>query len=64
MTQKQIAKQLGWNVDRVKYYFNKLKTNGFIKRVGSSQTGYWELLLEELEELEEENIWIVKQVAK
>ncbi len=50
MSQKQIAEQLGWNVDRVKYYFNKLKKNGFIKRVGSSQTGHWELLIEEQED--------------
>ncbi|WP_296558151.1 winged helix-turn-helix domain-containing protein [uncultured Acetobacterium sp.] len=57
LSQKQIAEQLGWNVDRVKYYFNKLKKNGFIKRVGSSQTGHWELLVEELEE---ENTWFFK----
>ena len=50
MTQKQIAEQLGWNVDRVQYYFNKLKTNGLIKRVGSSQTGHWELLVKEQED--------------
>lgn len=58
MTQKQIAEQLGWSVDRVKYYFNKLKTNGLIKRVGSSQTGHWELLVEEQEEA---NTWFIKQ---
>jgi len=57
MTQKQIAEQLGWSVDRVKYYFNKLKTNGLIKRVGSSQTGHWELLVEEQEEA---NTWFIK----
>ncbi len=56
MTQKQIAEQLGWNVDRVKCYFNKFKTNGFIKRVGSNQTGHWELLVKELEE---ENSWFI-----
>ena len=58
LSQKQIAEQLGWNVDRVKYYFNKLKKNGLIKRVGSSQTGHWELLVEEQAE---ENTWFIKQ---
>jgi predicted HTH transcriptional regulator len=49
ISQKQIADELGWSVDRAKYYFKKLKRKGLIKRVGSSQTGHWELLVEEQE---------------
>lgn len=50
ISQKQIADELGWSVDRAKYYFKKLKRKGLIKRVGSSQTGHWELLVEEQED--------------
>ena len=44
ITQKDIAVKLGWKIDRVKYYLNKMKKNGTIKRVGTSQTGYWEVM--------------------
>ena len=44
MTQKEYALELGWTVDRVKYYLRKMKTQQIIKRVGSSHNGYWELL--------------------
>ncbi len=44
LTQKQIALELGWTVSRVKYYLNKMKRLGIIKRVGSSHNGYWELM--------------------
>lgn len=44
MTQKVIAMELDWKVDRVKYYLNKLKKNKVIQRVGSSQKGYWDIL--------------------
>lgn len=44
-TQKEIAVKLGWTLDRVKYYLNKMKKLGIIKRVGSSQKGYWEVLI-------------------
>ena len=44
-TQKEIAAKLGWTLDRVKYYLNKMKKLGIIKRVGSSQKGYWEVLI-------------------
>ena len=47
ITQKEIAAKLGWKVDRVKYYINKLKQQDIVRRVGTSQTGYWELLIEE-----------------
>ena len=44
MTQRVIAMELDWKVDRVKYYLNKLKKNKVIQRVGSSQKGYWDIL--------------------
>lgn len=44
MTQKVIAMELDWKVDRVKYYLNKLKKNKVIQRIGSSQKGHWEIL--------------------
>ncbi len=47
VTQKKMADKLGWKVDRVKYYVNKLKTNHVVERVGSSQKGYWRVLIEE-----------------
>ena len=47
LTQKEMALELGWTVDRVKYYLNKMKKQQIIKRVGSSHHGHWELLIEE-----------------
>lgn len=46
-TQKELAMELGWTVDRVKYYLNKMKKQQIIKRVGSSHKGYWMFLIEE-----------------
>lgn len=46
LTQKEIALELGWKVDRIKYYINKLKQQKIIERVGSSQKGYWNLLID------------------
>ena len=45
ITQKEIAAKLDWKIDRVKYYLNKLKRKGIIKRVGTSQNGHWEMLM-------------------
>lgn len=45
LTQKEIASKLEWSVDRVKYYLQKLKKKGVIKRVGSSHNGYWKIIL-------------------
>ena len=47
ITQKEIAAKLGWKVDRVKYYLNKMKRRNLVKRVGTSQKGYWEILIED-----------------
>jgi predicted HTH transcriptional regulator len=46
LTQKELSLELNWTVDRVKYYLNKMKKQGVIRRVGSSHNGYWELLIE------------------
>lgn len=43
ITQKEMAAKLDWKIDRVKYYINKLKRKGTIKRVGTSQNGHWEV---------------------
>ena len=45
LSQKEIAMELGWTVDRVKYYLNKMKKQEAIRRIGSSHNGYWELLI-------------------
>lgn len=46
MTQKEYAFELGWTVDRVKYYLRKMKRQHVINRVGSSHNGHWEVLIE------------------
>lgn len=45
LTQKEIASKLEWSVDRVKYYLQKLKKKGVIKRLGSSHNGYWGIIV-------------------
>ena len=45
LSQKEIAMELGWTVDRIKYYLNKMKKQEAIRRIGSSHKGYWELLI-------------------
>ena len=45
LTQREIASKLEWSVDRVKYYLQKLKKKGVIKRVGSSHNGYWDVII-------------------
>ena len=51
ITEKDIAAKLGWKVDRVKYYLNKMKHRNIVKRVGTSQHGYWVILIVD-------NIWL------
>lgn len=46
ITQKEMAAKLDWKIDRIKYYLNKLKRKGIVKRVGTSQNGHWEVLAE------------------
>ena len=43
-SQKQIAEQLDWKRDRVKYYIKQLKNKKVIRRVGTTHKGYWEII--------------------
>lgn len=47
IAQKKMARQLGWSLGKVKYYITKLKKNHVLERVGSSQKGQWNVLVEE-----------------
>ena len=47
MTQKELALEWEWTIDRVEYYLNKMKKQQIIRRVGRSCNGHWELLIEE-----------------
>ena len=49
-TRQQLAAQTGLSADGVKYHLNKLKTAGRIRHVGSTKSGYWEILDGEKEE--------------
>lgn len=46
LSQAEMAKILKWNIGKVKYYINKLKRRRIIERVGSSQKGYWNILID------------------
>ncbi|MGB4093830.1 MAG: winged helix-turn-helix domain-containing protein [Ruminococcus flavefaciens] len=43
-SQKQIAEQLGWKRDRVKYYVKRLRDEKIIRRVGTTHKGYWVII--------------------
>lgn len=45
LSQAEMAKILKWNIGKVKY-INKLKRRRIIERVGSSQKGYWNILID------------------
>jgi ATP-dependent DNA helicase RecG len=42
----QLAKEMGISVDGVKWYFSKLKANGFIRHTGPDKGGYWEAIID------------------
>ena len=44
MTNALLAQTLGWSVRRVKYYVQKLKKSGKIKRKGTSRNRSWKIL--------------------
>ncbi len=44
MTNSLLAEKLDWSVSRVKYYVQKLKKAGKIKRNGTSRSGNWEII--------------------
>lgn len=46
ITQREIAAQLGWKINRVKYQIDKMKSQNVIQRIGTSQKGYWKILIE------------------
>lgn len=46
ITQREIAAQLGWKINRVKYQIDKMKSQNIIQRIGTSQKGYWKILIE------------------
>ena len=47
MSQREYALELGWTLDRVKYYLRKMKMRKLIKRIGNSHSGYWEVTSED-----------------
>ena len=46
ITQRDMAAQLGWKINRVKYQIDKMKSQNIIQRIGTSQKGYWKILIE------------------
>ena len=44
MTNSLLAEALGWSISRVKYYIQKLKKSGKIKRKGTNRSGKWYVL--------------------
>lgn len=43
ITQKEMQEQTGTSLRSIKRYISKLQSDGVIKRVGSSRSGYWEI---------------------
>jgi ATP-dependent DNA helicase RecG len=43
MSQKELAKQSGEKMSTVKYYMYRMRQQGIIERVGTSQKGHWEV---------------------
>ena len=48
MSQKQIADNLNWTINKVKYYMKKFKQKNILKYEGTSQNGKWEIQEENL----------------
>ena len=51
MSQKQIADNLNWTVNKVKYYMKKFKQKNILRYEGTSQNGKWEIQEENLKYL-------------
>ena len=47
ITQPKLALEIGWPIDRVKYYIKKLRGKGILRRNGTSQKGTWEITIGE-----------------
>ena len=43
ITHKELAETLDWKIDRIKYYLRKLKNKDVVKRIGTSQNGFWQI---------------------
>ena len=48
MSQKQMADNLNWTVNKVKYYMKKFKQKNILRYEGTSQNGKWEIQEENL----------------
>jgi len=46
-TQQKLALEIGWSVDRVKYYTKKLREKDILRRNGTSRNGTWEIIIGE-----------------
>jgi ATP-dependent DNA helicase RecG len=44
MTRRQLAEQIGISENGIKYHLNKLKAVGFVRHVGPTKAGHWEVL--------------------
>ena len=44
-TQSQFAEKLGWDVNQVKYYLEKMRKNNMIEHTGTTRTGQWKVLV-------------------
>jgi len=47
ITQQKLALEIGWSVDRVKYYTKKLRGKDILRRNGTSRNGTWEIIIGE-----------------
>ena len=47
ITQSKLALEIGWPVDRVKYYIKKLREKEVLRRNGTSRNGTWEITIGE-----------------
>jgi ATP-dependent DNA helicase RecG len=44
VTAKEISKEIAITEEGVRYYLNRFKKEGIIKRVGSRKKGHWEVI--------------------
>jgi len=47
ITQPNLALEIGWPIDRVKYYIKKLRGKDILRRNGTSRNGTWEIIIGE-----------------
>ena len=44
-TQSQFVEKLGWDVNQIKYYLEKMRKNDMIEHTGTTRTGQWKVLI-------------------